>query len=400
MHILFITLRFPYPPLKGDQVLPYYRLKYLSKRHKITLLSFYEHKEELDNLDKVSQYCQAIHLIKLSKWQSLISIAFGLFFSKLPLQVLYYKSNKFKRKLEQLLVANNFDLVHAYMLRSAQYLLEVDSPKILDLIDSMQLNLKRRLDVEPFPFKLLVKEELRRIVNYERKIANLVDRVFVVSEKDAALIPSDNIVVVPLGVDVNVFQPQEHSSKEPVIIFSGNMGYEPNINAVLWFVRSCWPIVCTKIHNVKFIIAGGNPTREIKKLAISDKKIVVTGPVKSMPDVINKALVAIAPMQSGSGMQFKILEAMSCAIPVVTTTLGFGDIKAKIGEEVFVADDIGSFSETVSNLLLDINLAKTVGKSARNFVINNHSWEKMVLRLECVYEELVEKKGKLSTKII
>ena len=388
MNILFITPRFPYPPLKGDQLLPYYRLKYLSSRHKITLLSFYESKKELVGLDQVQRYCHAVHLIKLPKWRSLINVGCGLFFSRLPLQVLYYSSSEFRSKLQHLTSVNNFDLVHAYMLRSAQYLAEIKTPKILELIDSMQLNLERRMATEKLPLRLLIKEELRRIVSYERKIASLADKIIVVSAKDQALLPFANVVVIPLGTDTDITLLPDAKSKVPAIIFSGNMGYAPNIQAVLWFVHSCWPLIRAKFKNVNFIIAGSNPPRAIKNLSIGDKNIIVTGLVKSMPGIIQTARVAIAPMQSGSGMQSKILEAMACALPVVTTTLGLGTIKAITNEEIFVANDAAVFSENVLNLLQNADLANTAGKNARDFVERQHSWEHMIAQLELVYKDI------------
>jgi len=85
--------------------------------------------------------------------------------------------------------------------------------------------------------------------------------------------------------------------------------------------------------------------------------------------------VAIAPMQSGSGMQFKILEAMACGVPVVASTLGLGDIAAVDGKNILLADTPGLFTESVISLLQSEELREKVGNSGMYYVTQNHSWD-------------------------
>lgn len=391
MKVLFVTARFPYPPLKGDQVVPYHRLRILSRKHDITLLSFYEKEEDLAGIDQIRKYCGAIHTVKLSKWRSLVNMAFLSPFSKLPFQVLYYRSREFKKKLSILLNENKFDLIHSYMLRVAPYLYTVDAPKILELIDSMQLNLERRICNERTPKLWLFKEELRRINIYEKSIGKFFNQLVVVSEKDRAFVSGDNVKVIPLGVDTDIFVSKTKLQKKPVIIFSGNMGYAPNINAINWFMKNCFSEIQKLMPEVSLVIAGGNTSKEVFNLG--DKQgVTVRGFVESMPDVLNQASVAIAPMQSGSGMQFKILEAMSCGLPVVTTAIGLGDIKARPSYEICVADTAKDFTDKVISLLRSSEMSENIGKKAREFVIQNHSWEGIVFQIEEVYNKLLNNK--------
>ncbi len=48
MNILYTTARFPYPPLRGDRLLPYFRIQQLARKHEITLLSFVEGPEVME----------------------------------------------------------------------------------------------------------------------------------------------------------------------------------------------------------------------------------------------------------------------------------------------------------------------------------------------------------------
>lgn len=393
MNILFITPRLPYPPLKGDQAVPFNRLRILSGNHKITLLSFYEKEDDLKGLETLNFYCTEIHVVRLAKWKSMLNILQKSLFSALPMQTLYYQSVTFKRKIQEVLERNHFDLVHAYMFRVAPYLSSIQVPKILDLIDSMQLNLNRRVDLERIPRRWIYQEELRRVIPYESDIGRHFNHLILVSEKDRMFIGGDNVTVIPLGVDTDLFKPNEKRQTDPTIIFSGNMGYSPNISAILWFVEKCFSKIQMAIPNASLIIAGGNPSSEIHNLA-RVRGIKVTGFVDSMPDAINQASVAIAPMLSGSGMQFKILEAMACGLPVVTTSLGLGSIKAKKDEEIVMAETPNDFATAVISILLNNDLANNIGTRAREFVMKNHSWLSSAMQVDELYHTVLNNPDK------
>jgi len=388
MKLLFITPRFPYPPFRGDQSVPFHRMRILSRKHEITLLTLYERDADLEGIEPLSQICSSIHTVKLPKWKSFKNMAFLGPLSRLPLQVLYYRSGEFRECLNNLLSDNRFDLVHAFMLRLAPFCQNISTPVVLDLIDSMQLNFSRRVDMSRAPKKWVLQEELRRLTYFEKDICYQFDRLIVVSNKDKEYIASSNVDVVPLGIDTERFAPSKLSVENPTIIFSGNMFYGPNVHAVKWFAENCFFRIQEKVPNVAFIIAGNGPPAAIRDLG-NKPGITVTGFVESMTDMLKKATLAVAPMQSGSGMQFKILEAMSCGLPVVTNTLGLGDIKAKDGIELLLAETADDFIECVVEYLSYAELSQEMGARARAFVLNQHSWEHTTDMVENIYSQLL-----------
>jgi polysaccharide biosynthesis protein PslH len=389
MKLLFVTPRFPYPPLKGDQVVSYHRLRTLSQRHEVTLLTFYQNSEELENIKHIKTYCQNIHTVKIPKWQSFFNLAKGVF-SYLPLQVSYYYSDAFRNKVNQILSTNNFDAIHLFLLRVAPYFKDISTPKVIELIDSMQLNLERRIALESFPVRNILQEELRRIIIYEQNLHKSFEKIVVVSEKDAKLIPGQNVQIIPNGIDTELFRQQQQSPLNPTLIFSGNMSYAPNIHAVKWFVEHCLPIIQQTIPDVSFVIAGANPSKEVQSLG-QTKGVKVTGFVKSMSDTLRSANIGVAPMQSGSGIQNKILEAMSTGLPVVTTNLGLGSIKAKPNNEILVADTPEDFAQKTIYLLQNPLKAKEIGHQARKYVVDNHSWDFAANEVEQLYHQILNR---------
>ncbi|MDD5079050.1 MAG: glycosyltransferase family 4 protein [Candidatus Omnitrophica bacterium] len=388
MNILFVTARFPYPPLRGDQVIPYYRLKLLSRRHNITLITFYQHDKDLEHLKELSNFCKEIITVKLSKLASILNVLVGIF-SELPFQVLYFRLRAFKKQMQSLVISRKFDIIHTYMLRMTEYTKDLNEPKILDLIDLMQLNLKKRVPLDKFIRKIAFKEELKRIIEYENQMIMKYDRSILVSDNDKSYAGSDKITAIPLGIDTNVFKRYSNLSDDKTIIFSGNMGYSPNESAVIWFIKECFWKIKHEVPGAKLVIVGNNPGLRVKKMG-DNRSIFVTGFVKSMADELNKAQIAIAPMQSGYGMHIKILEAMACALPIITTTSGLGAIGAIHGKDVFIADNSLDFIRSCIKLLNDYDLAKKVGNNARDLVIKNHSWETHMNKLEKIYESILK----------
>lgn len=388
MRILFVTPRFPYPLLKGDQVVPYHRLRHLSQDHEITLLTLYEREEELEGIQHLQPYCRSVHPVRLSKLQSVVNVGLKAPFSPLPLQALYYQSQLLQSELNRIINQEKFDLIHAYLLRIAPATQNCKIPVILDLIDSMQLNLERRIQKEHPPKKWLYKEELRRVSTYERQLGETFNQMIVVAAHDSTYIPG-NVSIVPNGVDTDLFVPAEKRTVDPKIVFSGNMGYAPNIHAVKWFVENCFDQICSAEPNVQFVIAGANPSKEVLALAQSTN-IKVTGFVPSMVDILQQSKVAIAPMQTGSGVQNKILEAMSCELPVVTTPLGKGSLSAEPERDIIVAADPEGFSKRVIELLQDNRRSEELGKHARQFVKTRHSWAQAADLVNLVYRREIQ----------
>jgi sugar transferase (PEP-CTERM/EpsH1 system associated) len=385
-----VTARFPYPPFKGDQSIPFHRLKYMGDKHDITLLTFYENKKELTFLEKITPYCKQVITVKKSFFRSIFNmLVFGLF-SRLPFQVLYYQSRKFKQQLTKLMVENSFDILHVYMLRIAEYGKDIQNPgmpKILELIDSMQMNFQRRLEKEKWPKKWFFKLELKRLKTYEPEMVKNYHRSIVVSEKEKDFINHDRVMAIPLGIDTGEFHPGKNKLlKSKVIAFTGNMGYFPNKNAILWFLKNCWEIIKEQVPGMQLVIAGKNPGPGIKKYK-HDDSVQVLGYVDSVAAVLQKAHLAIAPLQSGSGMQFKILEAMACALPVVTTRIGLGTIPAVNNESILVANNPEDFAQCCIRLLTDDTLAESIGKKALQIVQQTFTWERNIDKLYQLYEQ-------------
>jgi polysaccharide biosynthesis protein PslH len=375
MKLVVCTNRLPALGKKGDQLLSYHRLRFLAlSGHSIDLLYFKSLKDDLADEDLLRSFGIILHPITHSKIESIVNIFLAIFDSKLPFQCALFKSSSLKTQLNLLLTSKKPDILYFILVRSMANIQNSKCRVVVDMIDSLSLNLKRKINNSNFIIRNLLKIEYLRIKKFELSIANFSDVSFVVSNLDANQIPSKRIFVLPLGVDDLSFS-RGGNFRSKTIIFTGNMNYGPNIEAVTWFVRNCWSHIKAAIPGVKFTIAGNNPDPSIINIGKSDDDILVTGFVSSIGQILINSAVAIAPMRSGAGMQNKILEAMASGVPLVVSSVGLGDIAAMPGKAVLVADSPEDFIASTVDLLTSPLEHQRMSDAAYEYVTNNHNWD-------------------------
>jgi glycosyltransferase involved in cell wall biosynthesis len=162
------------------------------------------------------------------------------------------------------------------------------------------------------------------------------------------------------------------------------MSYHANVTMVLYLVKEILPIVWAQRPEVKLIVAGKDPTREIAALA-DHPNITVTGTIADLRPYLQQAAIAVAPVRYGAGIQNKVLEAMACATPTITSAQAAGALSAEWGQQLLVADDAHSFAAAILQLLDDAPRRQKLGLSGRAYVEQYHHWGRIAQQLESIY---------------
>jgi sugar transferase (PEP-CTERM/EpsH1 system associated) len=385
MNILFLCSRFPYPPNRGDKLRAFNIIRELSSaNHRLYLISFIAESKELNYLDHLKRYCEEVIVEYLPPYRSQIKAALGLF-SKRPLQIAYYQSRKMRRRIHEFLNQNSIDLIYVHLFRMASYVEHHQNLyKLVDLTDAVSSEMEKSLEYRSGINKWIYSLEFSRIREYERKITTGFDECWVISQRDAEILkklsPSSNIVVMPNGVNMNFFRPLNNSTKEKIIIFVGHLRVDHNIDAVLFFYHDIFPLIIKKYPETNFYIVGPDPHSKIKNLC-KDPRVIVTGFIEDLNHYLNKAMVFVAPLRFASGIQNKILEAMSAGVPVVCSSLANEGLQAKVGQDILVADNPLEFANLVNDLMNNPKKVEFLTQNAREFVRRNFNWNLAVDRI-------------------
>lgn len=212
--------------------------------------------------------------------------------------------------------------------------------------------------------------EVRAARRFERWIADCYDAVVTVSDADAALLGAPSFVV-PNGVDTPP-DPQPLPSGRRVL-FSGTLGYRPNVDGAVWFAEQVWPRVRELVPDAEWDVVGRDPVQEVRDLSRLPG-VHVTGDVPSMAPYLQQARVSVVPLRFGTGTRLKALEAWAAARPVVGTTAGLQGLDYVAGRDAVVADDPGEFAAQVATLLTDDQVASELARNGHSSVREKYDW--------------------------
>ena len=211
------------------------------------------------------------------------------------------------------------------------------------------------------------------------------DLILATSNRDAdtlrALLPGRPVRVVPNGVDTTVFGarcagPEATEEEAPGrVVFTGTLGYYPNVQAVLTFAAHCWPRIRAAVPGATWRIVGSYPPPEVLRLG-ELPGVTVTGAVPAVQPYLASAAVAIAPLLVGGGTRLKILEAFAMGRAVVTTSVGCEGLAVEDGRHLLVADDSATFADAVITLLGDADRRAALGAAGRALVEDRYTWER------------------------
>ena len=376
MKIFVLLPRIPWPLEKGDKLRAFNQIKQLAKNNEVVLCALNTDKKvrKEDAFKALQPHCISVTFIDISKLSILINIIKA-FFKGLPLQCGYFYNAKAHKKIRNIIKKHKPDMLFGQLLRVAEYIRHENTSKTIDYQDVFSMGMKRRCDIAPFYMKPFFNMEYRRLKRYEHDIFNDFDVKTIISLPDREHIDhpkKDEILIVPNGVDHEYYTPRECEKKYD-IVFTGNMSYAPNVNAVEYLANYILPLVWKKLPDAKMYIAGATPDPRVKKVA-SDR-IIISGWLDDMRDAYAQSKIFIAPMRIGTGLQNKLLEAMAMRLPCITTSLANNSLLASEEKnEILVGDNEQELAEHIITLLTNKDKADEIAQNGYDFVHRVYDW--------------------------
>jgi glycosyltransferase involved in cell wall biosynthesis len=384
MRILMISPSFPLPARRGEQVIVVGRLRELQHLGaEVDLICLSQDAVSEEGLLEIRKICHSVRVILVPKWHSRLYAAVAGFFTRFPMQVAYFFSFRAWLIIQLLLRLNRYDAVHVMLVRMAPMVRGFRRNALIELVDSMSLNVRSRLAVShSIVQRMIWKSELKRIEKYENQMLDEFGAATVVSnrDKDAFLAPyADKINVIPNGVDIPVDGREsaqtDHSGSGRAISFIGNLSYRLNVEGVKWFVHEVFPGIRLKYPDLKLRIVGANPLPEIQRMSALDG-IELLANVPSVADAVAGSVCTVVPLLSASGLQNKIIESLALGIPVVSSAAGADGLPKGCRSAVRIATDVASWSSQIRAYLESESLRCSEASVGRSLITASCSWEK------------------------
>ena len=375
MTIIYLTSRFPYPINKGDKLRSYYQIKELSKSHDIHLISLSE-KSILDkNILAINKYCKSITIYKMGFLKRIFNL-FRTLFNNKPFQVNYFYHYSIQKKLNTKIAEISPDYIFCQLIRTAMYVKNNhNTSKVLDYMDSLSKGMERRIKISNLFIKPFVIMEFQRLKRFENLAFEFFNKHIIISENDRKEIAhnkKNEIEIIGNGIDTNYFQKIDTEIKYE-LVFIGNLSYLPNIEAANFIAKEVLPKLLEKLPRIKILIAGSNPSKRVLKLA--NNNIEVQGWVEDIRKTYSSGKIFFAPMTIGSGLQNKLLEAMSTSIPCITSELSNRSLKAVEKKNILIGRSVNEYVNHITSLLNDEKKRKKIGENGRKYVIENYNWK-------------------------
>lgn len=403
MRILMIVDYLPYPLIGGDRIRIYNLLCRVASRHEVSLAAFLETPDDAKGVPHLKHFCARVETASLQRRSPLAHMP-GLLryaLASKPPELKFLQSEELVNKIKGLVSTMDFDIVQIES-RMGLYLEALPSNSSCKSVlmfqnftfqqDSRIFQIEQRWDIKAR--SLLNSVAMRR---WEPRYAERFDRCTTVSEIDRHLLleanPRLQVDVIPNGVDIQKYQPLPAENTSPTLLFIGNMGYPPCVDAVVYFCREIFPHIRRTIGAAELWIVGRDPRPEV--LQLNGDGVHVTGQVDEVIPYYRQSAICVVPLRAGGGTRLKILEAMALGRPVVSTTIGCEGLEVVDDEHLLIADDPEQFAKKTVRLLTDRQLYQHISANGRQLVEARYGWDQIAGRLMEVYVELLAQQDSL-----
>jgi len=262
-------------------------------------------------------------------------------------------------------------------------------PVFFDLDDIEHVSLSRRLLRCPeWPMERLKLLQIPRLLLTEIQAVHRSRLTFVCSDQDRRYLRrlgcSRRVKVV-----VNSTRFPERlraTASEPVVLFVGFLGYQPNAVAAEVLVQDIWPIVRTRVPNARLIVAGSRP-EAVRCYPANDPSVTFTGFVENLTELYEQARLVCCPILTGAGTRVKIIEAAAHARAIVSTTLGAEGLAFENDRDIVLRDGVAQLAEGCIRLLQDPAAAERLGIAAREKARLTYEQRAVVAQLERLFRE-------------
>jgi sugar transferase (PEP-CTERM/EpsH1 system associated) len=383
-EILFLCHRIPFPPDRGDKIRSCHLLKRLAQVAPVHVGCFADDDRDIGFAAELAQVAASQCLLRRDRSKVVAGLT-GLA-RRQSLLISLFDHPDLHRWVGKTLAERPIRAVVAYSAQMAHFVpvLPSDVRFLMDFVDFDSAKYAAYGAEGSGPMAWINRREGRVLLDFEKRVAQRADICSFVSEAEAGLfrdvsgLGPDRIVAIENGVALDYFNPAadfpaiDHGDG-PLLVFTGQMDYRPNVEAVESFARQTLPAIRTVHPDARFAIVGRNPAKQVEALA-DLPGVIVTGGVPDVRGWLAAADVVIAPLRIARGIQNKVLEAMAMARPVVASPQAAEGIDATDDLHFLIAANPAEEAAKVIALLADPARATRLAVAARARMDERYRW--------------------------
>jgi glycosyltransferase involved in cell wall biosynthesis len=391
MKILFLSRWFPFPPNNGSKIRIYHLLRELSKFHDVALFSFYDPQETSVVPPEQYPFCSEVCLVPWKEFDAKSRRARLGFFNLSPRFLLDTYSPQMEALIRDAVTSQAYDLIIASQLSMASYYpLFGRVPAIFEEVE-LGVFFDQAFHSDHWVDRFRHKLTWFKLQLYFSRLLDFFAACTVVSEQERQIFikhfpdVAHKVNVLPNCISLEDYQGLKIDVHQHQMIFTGSFRYKPNYDAMLWFVRSVFPLVLKQISDAKLIITGDHANLPLP----GTENIRFAGYVDDIKSLIASCAVSLVPLWSGGGTRLKILEAMAIGTPVVSTSKGAEGLIVQNGKHVLIADQPEVFAENVIKVMCEQDLRDSLSVNALRLVKEHYDWKTVIPKFLVLLDKVV-----------
>jgi sugar transferase (PEP-CTERM/EpsH1 system associated) len=397
-EILFLAQRIPYPPNRGDKMRSWNILRHLGRLGTVHLAAFADDRADANHLDALRDAMEGklgeAHIEPVGG--NRFAWAARALARREPIGFAAFHSAPMHKFVDRILARPTVQAAYAFSSQMAQFVPPGCRQRfIMDFVDLDSAKYAEYASSGRMCRRLIFEREATKLLACEKAISARADIALFVSDAEVELFrsrgapPDADIRTLSNGIDLEFYDPAARLAPLdpppawPLIVFTGQMNYRPNVEGVIGFANTVLPRIHAVCPQARFAIVGRQPVPEVARLA-GREKIIVTGEVDDVRPWLAGAVAVVAPLAIAQGVQNKVLEAMAMARPVVASPDAFLGIDAQPGRDLLVADGAEAQADAVLSLLADDDRGRVIGRAARRRMEAGYSWDARLSPLESI----------------
>ena len=394
MRILVLCNKMPYPSNDGGTIATLNMIMGLAAQGNmvdVLAMQTQKHNFPLEKLSAELKQNINWHSVWIDTEISIGKLLKNLIFSRLPYNAERFVSEEYNTKLIDLL-KNDYDIIQLEGLYLTSYIdtIRKYSKSTISLrAHNVERQIWERLaETEANPVKKLYKRILsHRIGRLESQTLSKIDLLVPITRNDAAQLPfsPERTYVAPTGIEPQKFSAYKEPAVPNSVFYIGALDWEPNQEAVLWFVRNVWTSVHQQRPDWELHIAGRNAPKDFAA-ELTNYPVIFDGQVQSAQEFIERHNIMVVPLLSGSGMRIKIIEAMAHSRCVVTTPVGAEGIDAENGRQILIGETPDELKQLILKAISDANYTQKVAGEAFEYTNTNFNNRQIISGLNNFYK--------------